>query len=268
MRRLRRRRLVARELGYPFAKESNPTHRRARSGRLHKTPRVEFLAAHDWRHGTIEALQAALDSWVLHCNTLRPHQSVGMRPPIKRFRLARSDEPEPDLLAEDDEPLADEEPPPGIARRIDQDGRIHQGGLAHGVGRWLTGEVVEIIVADGLVAISHRGILVATHAKRHQGKGHELRANEPRQRAARRPTIGPTVRRRVDSSGSVSFAGFHYRVGNSYVRSLVEVAIVSNTIEFSLQGQVVKRQPIRHDRSRGFGAFSWMLGRPRTHYCA
>ncbi len=236
--------------------------------RFHKTLRAEFLAEHDRRHGTIEALQAALDSWVLHYNTLRPHQSVGMRPPIERFRLARSDEPEPDLLADDAEPLADAEPPPGITRRVGQDGRIHLGGFAYGVGRWLTGEVVELIVADGLVEISHRGTLVATHAQRHRGKGHQLRANEPRQRAARRPTTGPMVRRRVDSSGSVSFAGFNYRVGNPYIGSQIEVAIVSNTVEFSLQGQVVKRQPIRHDRSREFGAFARPLGKRRTHRCA
>ena len=245
--------------------------RRRRRGRWSASTRpcrAEFLAEHDRRHGTIEALQAALDSWVLHYNTLRPHQSVGMRPPIERFRLARSDEPEPDLLADDAEPLADAEPPPGITRRVGQDGRIHLGGFAYGVGRWLTGEVVELIVADGLVEISHRGTLVATHAQRHRGKGHQLRANEPRQRAARRPTTGPMVRRRVDSSGSVSFAGFNYRVGNPYIGSQIEVAIVSNTVEFSLQGQVVKRQPIRHDRSREFGAFARPLGKRRTHRCA
>ena len=33
-------------------------------------------------------LQAALDAWVNHYNTERPHQALGMRPPIERFQLA------------------------------------------------------------------------------------------------------------------------------------------------------------------------------------
>ena len=236
--------------------------------RFHKTIRAEFLAEHDRRHESIEELQAALDAWVAHYNTLRPHQSVGMRPPIERFRLAPSDDIEPELVDDDGEFPEEEELPPGLTRRVGQDGRIHLGGFACGVGRWLTGEVVEITLIDGLVEISHRGTLVATHAQHRQTDGRRLVVNEPRQRAARKPTSGPSVRRRVDSSGSVSFAGFNYRVGNPYIGSQVDVAVVSNTVEFSLDGQVIKRQPIRHDREREFGAFSRPLGKPRTHRSA
>ena len=56
--------------------------------RWHKTIRAEFLADHDHQHATIAELQAALDAWVDHYNTERPHQALGMRPPIERFRLA------------------------------------------------------------------------------------------------------------------------------------------------------------------------------------
>jgi transposase InsO family protein len=56
--------------------------------RWHKTIRAEFLADHDRRHATIAELQQALDGWVVHYNTERPHQALGMRPPIERFRLA------------------------------------------------------------------------------------------------------------------------------------------------------------------------------------
>jgi transposase InsO family protein len=48
--------------------------------RWHKTIRAE-LAEHDYRHATIADLQAALDGWVVHYNTERPHQALGMRPP-------------------------------------------------------------------------------------------------------------------------------------------------------------------------------------------
>ena len=56
--------------------------------RWHKTIRAEFLGEHDYRHATVEELQQALDAWVVHYNTERPHQALGMRPPIERFQLA------------------------------------------------------------------------------------------------------------------------------------------------------------------------------------
>ena len=45
--------------------------------RWHKTIRAEFLRDHDHRHATVAELQAALDAWVNHYNTERPHQSLG-----------------------------------------------------------------------------------------------------------------------------------------------------------------------------------------------
>ena len=56
--------------------------------RWHKTMRAEFLRDHDHRHATIAELQQALDAWVNQYNTERPHQALGMRPPIERFQLA------------------------------------------------------------------------------------------------------------------------------------------------------------------------------------
>ena len=50
--------------------------------------RAEFLTEHDRQHATIEQMQAALDGWVAHYNTERPHQTLGTRPPIERFALA------------------------------------------------------------------------------------------------------------------------------------------------------------------------------------
>jgi Integrase core domain len=51
--------------------------------------RTEFLRDHDHRHATAAELQEALDGWVNQYNTERPQQSLGMRPLIDRFRLAR-----------------------------------------------------------------------------------------------------------------------------------------------------------------------------------
>jgi len=73
--------------------------------RFHKTYRKEFLTNNDRRHATIDEAQTALDHWVNEYNTDRPHQSLGDRPPIERFRLA--------LLREavDTSPIIDAEPP-------------------------------------------------------------------------------------------------------------------------------------------------------------
>ena len=54
--------------------------------RLHKTMRREFFDRHLF--DTIEQAQAALDAWVVHYNTARPHQGIGDRPPADRFALA------------------------------------------------------------------------------------------------------------------------------------------------------------------------------------
>ena len=61
--------------------------------RLHKTMRTEFLTAADRRYASIEELQQALDAWVVEYNTERPHQSLGMRPPVERFGLVTAAAP-------------------------------------------------------------------------------------------------------------------------------------------------------------------------------
>src|SRR4029077_2927883 len=54
----------------------------------------------------------------------------------------------------------------GITRWVEQSGRIGLGGFKYHVGRWLAGEMVEVVAHDGLLSIAHRGVLVATHAQR------------------------------------------------------------------------------------------------------
>jgi transposase InsO family protein len=54
--------------------------------RLHKTMRREFFDRQLF--DTIEQAQEALDAWVVHYNTARPHQGIGDRPPTDRFALA------------------------------------------------------------------------------------------------------------------------------------------------------------------------------------
>ena len=115
---------------------------------------------------------------------------------------------------------------------------------------------------SGLVEILHAGVLVATHAER--------------RRAARKPAPTRSTGRTVAAAhrrherhpsgrpgGTVSFAGTGYRVGRSWARQFVEVAIVAGSVQISSQGKVIRVHAIRHDRSKEHGAFATPHGRPR-----
>ncbi len=182
--------------------------------RFHKTMKSEFLAGKVFQ--TIEEAQTALDGWIKEYNFEREHQSLGDRPPIERFRLARSEVFEPtQVKAKSVEPV--EKNLERIYRRVGPGGRVSFAGFLYHAGRWLAGENVEVVISDALVELHHDGVLVATHAKRHPPE------KEPKvRRAARRPaTTGSPVTRKVDSSGSISFAAATYRAGNAYRRRQV-----------------------------------------------
>ena len=82
------------------------------------------------------------------------------------------------------------------------------------VGVWLAGETIEVSVADGLVSIHHRGVLVATHAQRHRPAKQTkalARKVKPKRPRPRQAIVGQMVTRKVDLSGNVSFAVARYR---------------------------------------------------------
>jgi transposase InsO family protein len=234
--------------------------------RWHKTMRAEFLADHDRRHGTMAELQAALDGWVTEYNTERPHQALGMRPPIERFQHAPGG-PQTAII----EPVQAPAPPSsptanarlrGVQRWVDRRGLIRLAGFAYRVPIILAGEPVEAVVAEHLVRIFHRDVLVAEHVQRRKP---DTEPKEPRQgqRTARKPTSGMTVTRVVDGAGQVSFAGTMYQVGHAWRRRSVQVSIVAGSVQVACDGQIVRVHPIRHDRSKEHGAFATPNGRPR-----
>jgi transposase InsO family protein len=243
--------------------------------RWHKTIRTEFLADHDHQHATIAELQAALDAWVAYYNTERPHQALGMRPPIERFRLAA---PQADAVVQAalepalvpaERPVVQPAPQivrlPGVQRWVDQHGLISLGGFRYRVPIVLAGEPVEAVAAEHLVRIFHREVLVAEHVQRRKpdtGDEPEVRLRQGSRRP-RRPTDGLVVTRVVDSSGYVSFAGTNYRVGNRWRGRPAQVCIVAGSVQLSCDGQIVRVHPIRHDRAKEHGAFATPNGRPR-----
>jgi transposase InsO family protein len=242
--------------------------------RLHKTMRAEFLTAADRQYPTIAALQLALDTWVVHYNTERPHQALGMRPPVERFALAG--QPTDDLEAVvDPRPLLSSQPdagvPPlpraGVQRWVDVGGKVRLAGFSYRVPITLAGEPVQCVVAGNLVEIYHHEVLVASHVQhRHPGDKHAA-VKPPVQgmRRGRKATEGPVVTRIADNNGAVSFAGTLYRAGRAWRGQSLQVCIVAGSVELTHDGTLVKVHPIRHDRTKEHAAFASPNGHPRKH---
>jgi len=226
--------------------------------RWHKTLRREFLNGKVF--ASVDDAQAQLDAWVHIYNFERPHQSLGMAVPWDRFRLAVAEPVELEVRIDDDQEIT----VPAATRRVGRNGLISFAAASYRAGVWLAGEDVTVICDGGLVHLHHRGVLIATHARRHsidkQTAGlHRRKHPAPRMRPS---ATAASVTRKVDSSGNVSFAGTSYRVGNKYRRRQVQVAVVGETIEISVGEELIRTHPIRHDRTREHGALANPGGRP------
>lgn len=224
--------------------------------RWHKTLRREFLDGKTF--DSIEDAQAQLDAWVAYYNHERPHQSIGRMPPIERFRLAVA-QPGPV-----ETPTVEEQPVDAMTtRRVSVNGTISFAAALYKAGVWLAGQEVEITCERGLVQIHHRGVLVATHARRHAVDKQEAGlARGRRLPPAPKSATAASVTRKVDSSGNVCFAGTNYRVGSKYKRRQVQVAIVGDTVEISVGQELIRSHRARHDRTREHGALANPGGRP------
>ncbi|HEX2368405.1 MAG TPA: integrase core domain-containing protein [Acidimicrobiia bacterium] len=224
--------------------------------RWHKTLRAEFLDGRVF--ASLEDAQAQLDAWVRHYNHQRPHQSIGRVPPFERFRLAAPTEAPARSVDTDAEPSGT-----ATTRRVSAKGTIGFATVTSKAGVWLAGQTVEVACEGGLGQLWHRGVLSATHARRHPldkqtaglERGRRLRPSPPSATAA-------SVTRKVDSSGQVCFAGTDYRVGSKYRRRQVQVAVVGDTVEISIGNELIRSHAVRHDRTREHGALANPGGRP------
>jgi transposase InsO family protein len=233
--------------------------------RFHKTVRAEFLGGRVF--ASIEEAQEALDAWVLSYNEERPHQGIGMVPPLKRFALAAAETSPAVVRVPEAQEASDDvlEPPrKRLTRCVSGSGLISLATHPYHVGAWLSGETVEVVLDDRLVQIFHRGVLVATHARLHPpGVNPVSGQKRPRAPRARRGAIGVPVIRKVDPRGDVAFAGTGYRVGMSYARKDVEIHLVDDTVQIYFEGSLIRTHKARHDRSKEHGAFGVPGGRPR-----
>jgi len=232
--------------------------------RFHKTVRSEFLAERVF--ASLEEAQAELDRWVAHYNQERPHQGIGMVTPAKRFALAAGEPQLPIVLAPERAESFEAAPAPRrreVTRLVGRSGKISLCGSAYYAGSYLAGETVTVAVTgSGLVEISHRGVLIASRARRHAPTADPFREMRPRG-CPRLQTAGRPVLRLVDPTGYVSFAGTGYFVGSRHRRRQVEVRLVGNSVQIACDGELIKTHAARHDRSKEHGAFATPSGRPR-----
>jgi transposase InsO family protein len=214
--------------------------------------------------------QARLDAWVRTYNHERPHQSIGRVPPFERFKLAAAPTPAPAKPVETG----------GTAeavttRRVSTKGTISFATATYKAGAWLAGQTVEVVCEAGLVQLHHRGVLVATHPRRHpldkQAAGVERGRRPARSRPAARTAAVASVTRKVDSSGNVCFAGSSYGVGSKFKRRQVQVAVVGDTVEVSIGNELIRSHKAKHDRTREHGALanrsSWIRLGTRLDRC-
>jgi hypothetical protein len=226
--------------------------------RWHKTLRVEFLNGKVF--ASLDDAQAELDRWVHSYNHERPHQAIGRVPPFERFRLAAV---VPGPVETDDREtaeLVDEV----TTRRVSAKGTISFATAMYKAGVWLAGQTVEVVCDGGLVQLHHRGVLIATHARRHPVDKEPAGMQRGRRLPpARKTATAASVTRKVDSSGNVCFAGTSYPVGSKYRRRQVQVAVIGDTVEISVGNELIRSHAVRHDRTREHGALANPGGRPR-----
>jgi transposase InsO family protein len=240
--------------------------------RFHKTVRAEFLSGRVF--ASLEEAQEHLDAWVRSYNEERPHQGIGMVPPAKRFALA-APEPFVPIIPDPEEENVRERPPRGpearVTRRVGGGGGISLCTFPYHVGAWLAGETVDVVSDDRLVEVFHRGVLVATHARRHPLEvTPAIGGKKPPRPGDRRPArpqpgavVGVPVIRKVAAHGDVSFADARYAVGPRHAGKDVEIRLVGDVVQIYLGGILIRTHRATHDPSKLHGAFGVPGGRPR-----
>jgi len=135
--------------------------------RFHRTLRSELL------HGngltTLEAAQQAIDAYVHHYNTERPHQALGMLTPAERFRYdeaSRAAEPaaaEAELASVPDEPTIDD--PFRITRKVHPHGTVGVASVQYNVGRRFAGREVTVVAEGDVIRFYLGDALLRTHPR-------------------------------------------------------------------------------------------------------
>jgi hypothetical protein len=139
--------------------------------RFHQSLRREFLA--DRAFPSIEAAQAALDTWVADYNTVRPHQALEMVTPAERFRLT------PLAKGRISVPVDSREDHRGqwVLRRVGSNGMVSVDNQLFSVTNAYKGELVDVFVEGTVIQVWSKNHLIRTVARVREGRVRKVRAD-------------------------------------------------------------------------------------------
>ncbi|HEX6194976.1 MAG TPA: IS481 family transposase [Jiangellaceae bacterium] len=112
--------------------------------RFHRSLRTEFLTGQVFT--SLPTAQAALDEWVEHYNTVRPHQSLDMATPAERFHVESTAAPQATQAAI--EPRPDRTGDEWVSRRVGANGVVSVAWQQVSVGKHRAGANCDVHV-DG-----------------------------------------------------------------------------------------------------------------------
>ncbi len=150
--------------------------------RFHRSLRAEFRT--DRVFPTLAAAQAELDAWVETYNTTRPHQGIGMVPPVTRFQ---SDAP---VLPVPIRPTVSGSVRPGeerrdgvwVARRASGIGVVCVSWQQIALGRAAAGKNLDVWVTAEVVQVWDGDVLLRTVLRQSSGEVRNKRASIPGRR--------------------------------------------------------------------------------------
>jgi transposase InsO family protein len=141
--------------------------------RFHRALRTEFDTRRVFR--SIRAAQGALDEWVVHYNTERPHQSLDMDTPASRF-TAGAGEGSPRPLVD---PAPDRDGDSWVGRRVASNGVVSVAWQQVSVGKHWAGEHCDVLVRDDLLQFWVGDQLLKTVARSNSNEVRKKRASVP-----------------------------------------------------------------------------------------
>lgn len=141
--------------------------------RFHRTMRAEFRT--DRVFASLEAAQGELDEWVAEYNQRRPHQSIGMVPPVARFEQ-RTQPPRP--LHE--QTVHDRTGDDWVARRAGANGVISVSWQQICLGKAAAGRAVDVHVTNRVIQVWDGNQLLKTVARASSGEVRKKHASVAR----------------------------------------------------------------------------------------
>lgn len=143
--------------------------------RFHRALRTEFDTRRVFR--SLRAAQGALDEWVEHYNTERPHQSLDMDTPASRFARMDSNEGEP--LRPLIDPAPDRTGDGWVGRRVASNGVVCVAWQQVGVGKHWAGSRCDVLVRDDLLQLWVGEQLLKTVTRTNSNPVRKKRASVP-----------------------------------------------------------------------------------------